>query len=96
MKTLLIAVLFLASCSPNKNEVMTNLINQKKVLEDSSVIYGAKSIEYLRTAKGLMSTDTSLAYKYADSSSDFSVKKYYLKEKITAVTFSIDSLSKMN
>lgn len=75
---------------------MTNLINQKKVLEDSIKVYSYYEANCMDKAKEFLRIDTSISYKYADSSTYFYMMGIKTKEKITAVTFSIDSLSKMN
>lgn len=95
MKYLLLILIF-ASCS-NRNDINTKLVNEKKATEDS--IKEASNIEsyYMQRAKEeIRSSHDSLKYlPLVDSSTYYFGRGHALKEKLKAIEFSIDSISKM-
>ena len=91
---MVVALLF--SCS-NNNNFTTQLLNEKKATEDS--IKDASNYEsyYLQKGKDEMhaSHDSLKWQPLIDSSSYFFGKGHEYKERLKAIEFSLDSLSKM-
>ena len=92
MKKIIFTILVFSACSSDHNKVMTNLINQKKMIEDSlstAQYYEKKYGEtYMIVAKD--STD-----QYLDSIKKYMIIRLRVKDELSAINFSIDSLSKM-
>ena len=91
MRKLLIAVFFLAGCSNKRNELMTNLINEKKMINDSVPVFRERfdsCINAIVDKKGDSTSASRLATLNLRKSDS-------LKERLPAVLFSIDSLQKM-
>ena len=96
----LISVLVIASmfsCGQSRNQLKSNLINEKKLLKDSwSYAKGMENYFRGQAKKSIKSTGDSLQGKqWSDSSAVYFIKGQLLEEKIKAATFSIDSLSKL-
>lgn len=91
---LLAALLFGGS---NRNDVTTRLLNSKKAIEDS--IQETKRLEnyYITRAKEeIHSGEDSLKWSAsADSSGIYFRKGMDLKQRLKAIEFSIDSISRM-
>lgn len=87
---------FLFACS-NKNDITTQLLNEKKATEDSAKDAASYESFYLQKAKEEMrSSGDSLKYKpLIDSSTYYFGRSHALKEKLKALEFSIDSIAKM-
>lgn len=86
MKKILILIL-LIGCKGNG--LMTNLLNKQKELKDQISVAKNKEVMFLDSAKS--THDLS----FADSSTAYFGEAHRLQEKLDAVNFSIDSLSKM-
>ncbi len=76
---------------------MTGLLNKKKSLEDSVKIYNGNEMMYKDSAKRVAyATHDSLKYTpLIDSESKYWNLARLCTQQVTAVNFSIDSLSKM-
>ena len=99
MKKILFAGLFvieLSACS-NKNNLAAQLLNEKRVVEDSIDLAHNYESYYKEQAKNYMhgGNDSAKWKDFADSSSFFYVKGRSLSERLRAINFSIDSLSRM-
>jgi len=94
-KTLVVVVMFIG-CSENRNDMMTKLVNEKKITEDSINTYENYEAYYMQQAKDsrMNNSDTTKWKIYVDSSTFFYGRGHALKEKLKEVDFSIDSLSK--
>ncbi len=89
--TLAIAIFFLLSCGGSKNEQMTKLINEQKALSDSIPILKNQSdslINAIVDRKADSTTAMRKAVEIGNRQSD-------MMDRLKAVNFSIDSLSKM-
>jgi hypothetical protein len=95
MKYLLISLL-LFGCS-NRNDLTTQLLNDKKATEDSIKDASNYNSYYLQKAKEEIhgSNDTLKWKPLIDSSTFYFFKGHTLKEKLKTIEFSLDSLSKM-
>lgn len=72
---------------------MTNLVNEKKSAEDSISLCENNESYFLDQAK---KSHDSMVYKpLIDSSGNYFGIEHRLKERLTQIDFSIDSLSKM-
>ena len=92
-----VAVTFLISCSEGRNELMTKFINEKKVIADSINFYHGSELMFEDSSKRIAHSTNDRA-KYlplADSQSKYWGLGYHANEKLKAIDFSIDSLSKM-
>jgi hypothetical protein len=91
---MIISVLY--SCS-NNNNLTTQLLNEKKVVEDSIKDFSNYESYYTQKAKEEMHTShDSLKWKpILDSSTYYFSQGHALKEKLKTIEFSLDSLSKM-
>lgn len=98
-RILIIAIIMIAGCNsaPDRNEVMTKLINEKKVIEDSiEITEGGTAMYEAKAKESLHAThDTAIAYPFSDTSALYFGLGIKLKERLKAVNFSIDSISKM-
>lgn len=94
MKKLIVAALLMSACSNGRNELMTGLVNEKKVLEDSIAIAHGYEVDF-NTRAYQAKEDTVKSFALADSSGKMFGVGLRLKERLKAVEFSIDSLSKM-
>lgn len=94
--TCLVAILFIIGCN-DKNKTMTNFIIKKKILEDSVNVASFLEYKFLDSSKSIMHNthDTLQYYPLADSSVKYSLLGHKIKERLIAIQFSIDSLSKM-
>lgn len=97
MKSFLLVALVFTSCGDNRNDQMTKLINQKKVIEDSVKTCQYLESSFLSKAKAEMnaSRDSLKWHPLVDSSTTYYMSGHRLKNKLKEVDFSIDSLSKM-
>lgn len=90
-------VVIVTACSSNNNNITTQLLNEKKAMEDS--IKGASNYEsyYLQKAKEEMhaSHDSLKWQPLSDSSTYYYGKGRTFKERLKALDYSLDSLSKM-
>lgn len=96
MKIIAIAVLALLTiaCGRSKNNVMTKLLNDKKIDEDSASL--VINYEHYYEDKSRDSMSDSLRYRaMLDSSAYFFGRGLAIKERLKSNEFSIDSLSKM-
>lgn len=90
-KVLILAIIAFASCKSNSNELMTKLVNEQKMINDSlPVLQGRVNmlINAMADKKGDSATFMSQAVlinRQIDS----------LNERLPKVNFSIDSLQKM-
>jgi hypothetical protein len=93
MKFLVFAYLVLLfSCGSNPDKVMTQLIGEKKVLEDSLRIVSAIEMDFQSKAKANRS-DSNLANAFIDSSIHYKWKASRFKMRLDKIEFSLDSLS---
>ncbi len=98
MKIILTTILcaLLICCTDNKNKLMTKLINDKKVMQDSLLNYQYMENDFSAKAKNSMrDPDTTLWHSYVDSSTAYFMAGHKAKGRIAEIDFSIDSLSKM-
>lgn len=88
--------IFLFACS-NNNNLTTQLLNEKKTIEDSIKDAGNYESYYTQKAKEEMhaSHDSLKWQPLADSSTYYFGKGRALKEKLKSIEYSLDSLSKM-
>jgi hypothetical protein len=86
MKKILVLIL-VVGC--NSNGTMTDLLNKQKDLKDQISLAKNKEAMFLDSAKS--TRDLS----FADSSTAYFGQAHQLQERLDAVNFSIDSLSKM-
>lgn len=95
--TVVLLLVTLFSCGESKNQLMTKLINDKKMLEDSANACRYYESEFTKKAKAAMrnNPDTNQWKRLADSSSKYFGLGHSAREQIAAIDFSIDSLSKM-
>lgn len=97
MKYLSIAVIIILFGCSNNNNLTTQLLNEKKATEDS--VKDAHNYEsyYMQKAKEEMhaSNDSLKWQPLVDSSTYYFGKGRAFKEKLKALDFSLDSLSKM-
>lgn len=86
----------LFACS-NNNNLTSRLLNDKKATEDSIKEAANYESYYMQKAKEEMrATHDSLKWQpLADSSTYYFEKGHAFKEKLKAIEFSMDSLSKM-
>lgn len=91
---LLAALLF--GCS-NRNNLTTQLLNEKKAIEDSVKDAGNYELYFMQKAKEEMhASNDSLKWQHlVDSSTFYFGKGRAYKEKLKAIEFSLDSLSRM-
>ena len=87
----------IVGCSNGRNELMTQLINQKKIMEDSISTYSYLENKWLQQSKEeIHSTADTVKWKAsADSSGYYFGKGLGAKRKLQGIDFSMDSLSKM-
>lgn len=97
MKYLLTILIFSALSCTNRNNITTELLNQKKVTEDSINLAHNFESYYMQQAKESMrASNDSLKWKpLIDSSTYFYMRSFELKKKLKAIEFSLDSLSRM-
>jgi hypothetical protein len=96
MKKLLLSfAIAFVGCGSDKNQLMTNLVNEKKALEDSIVISHANEADFEQKAKESGDKDTTIQKSLLDSTAKYFGVNLRQKERLEAVNFSIDSLSKM-
>lgn len=88
----LIIFLFLFGCT-NRNDIATQLLNDKKATEDSIKDATNNESYYMRRAKE--ERDSLIWKPLIDSSTYFYDKNYALKKKLKAIEFSLDSISRM-
>jgi hypothetical protein len=95
VKYLLISFI-LIGCS-NRNIFTTQLLNDKKIIEDSIKEVGNYESYYIQQAKEARRTspDSLKWQSLTDSSTYFFTKGRALKERLKAIDFSLDSLSRM-
>ena len=91
MKYLIIAALLFASCKPGYNDVMTKLVNERKMINDSAPVLKERS-DSLITAIVDKKGDSAICMRLAIMTGN---KADSLRERLPAVLFSIDSLTKM-
>ena len=94
MKKCLIILIILYSCS-DKNRLMTELINKKKVQEDSISIYKIREDKFERIYLSGIGYNLNMK-PYLDSITFYSIRQKLVSEELSKTNFSIDSLSKMN
>ena len=94
---LLYAVIVFIGCGENRNDTMTRLVNEKKVITDSiAIVNGMEGIFEDSSKSALYAGKDSVFYtSLADSSVKYFGFGHNMKERLEAVDFSIDSLSKM-
>ncbi|MCW3090193.1 MAG: hypothetical protein JWP81_1262 [Ferruginibacter sp.] len=87
----------LFGCGQSRNELMSNLTHEKKLLKDSLAY--AKGMEHYFTGKAKQSQqavhDTLQWRQWSDSSATYFIKGSVLEDKIKSANFTIDSLSKL-
>lgn len=88
----LVIFLFLFGCT-SRNDITTQLLNDKKSIEDSIKDATNKESYYMRRAKE--ERDSLIWKPLIDSSTYFYGKGYALKKKLKAIEFSLDSISRM-
>lgn len=92
----LIIFLLLFGCT-NRNDIATQLLNEKKATEDSIKESANYESYYMQLAKDEMraSHDSLKWQPLIDSSTYFFGRSHTLKERLKAIDFSLDSLSRM-
>lgn len=97
MKYLPLAIIIILSACTDRNDLTTQLLNEKKAIQDS--IKDASNYEsyYLQKGKDEMhaSHDSLKWQPLIDSSTYYFSKGRAYKEKLKGLEFSLDSLSKM-
>lgn len=90
-------IIILASCNSNRNEKMTNFLNQKKILEDSLLYYRGSEAMFNDSSHNVAhSTHDSTKYlPLADSQNKYWYAGLVTERKLKELSFSIDSISKM-
>ena len=93
----IIAIALVCSCSHSRNELMTDLINKKKALEDSIKDVGNYELYYMNRSKEAVHADkdSTVWGALADTSGIYWRKGRDYQDQLKAIEFSIDSLSKM-
>ena len=91
MKKLFIVAFLLTACSNNRNELMTKLINEKKIADDSFQL-AKKRFKYF-SDEYINSKDSN--NHLIDSFVFWATKDSILNRKVKSLAFSIDSLQKM-
>jgi hypothetical protein len=91
------AVSSIIGCQNSSNELMTKLLNNKKIFEDSLQICSGGEQIYLSKAKKVMHAthDTLLYYPLIDSSTYFFGRGVVIKQRLKDTEFSLDSLSRL-
>jgi len=92
--SLIPAAFFIYSCTSGTNSTVPGLLKDQKKIEDSINFAGTQEGYYMKQALA-NDPDTRKMKKYIDSSLYFLGRSQTLKKKLTSITFSIDSLSKM-
>lgn len=95
MKRVMVIVGMVIGCNsgPDRNEIMTRLINEKKVTEDSINSSAYYEDDFMKKARA---EHDSVKYKpFIDSSTKYYMIAHVLKSQLVKINFSIDSLSKM-
>lgn len=95
MKKMFVLII-LASCN-GRNDHMTSLINQRKVLTDSLVLYNntMKQLEDRGSSMNIHGSDSVIWNRMLDTARIAVAGREYAEAKIPELTFSIDSLTKM-
>jgi len=101
MKLLILVIVMgnIVACksAPDRNQIMTDFLNQKKITEDSiSLASNYEHYYYQKAKESIHAGEDSVKWKLLiDSSSFYSYRGSILKRRLTALDFSVDSLSKM-
>lgn len=97
MKRLLFLLIIISIGCSSRNDLTTQLLNDKKATEDSINLSHNYESYYMQLAKEQMQlSNDSLKWKpLIDSSTYFYARGFELKKKLTAIDFSLDSLSRM-
>jgi hypothetical protein len=88
-----LACILFFGCSDNRNNLMTSLVNQKKVVEDSIQIAHGYEMTYEEKAKE--SHDSTIWKPMVDTQMIYFAAGIRLKKRLEEIEFSVDSLSKM-
>lgn len=99
MKAIIIICVLFFSCKANNNELMSNLLNEKKALEDSISAYKTIEAGYDNKLNEPGNADTAIMATDNNPLVDSSVKYSHLgksaAKRLAKINFSIDSLTKM-
>lgn len=99
MKKIIISltVVTFIGCGENRNQLMTTLINERKVFKDSMNVSNNKMKNFTDSAIAISKKthDTSLFNPLFDSASLYLDNMIPIESRLKALDFSIDSLSKM-
>lgn len=90
-----IACAIICSCGITRNDLMSSLLNQQKSLKDSIDYYRNTESFFKGKARDIIGSDSLKANALIDSSTAAWSLGRDASEKLKAVDFSIDSLSKM-